>query len=200
MGIPESKPGQQHLYRVTSVPPRTGATLPPPVCLTCVPEPPPTPPTYFSIDDNIYLLKSKYWGEEEDSDATTTPAPRRRRKKQKIVATESPCLYHNVLFSPMSTYYVLECLGPTIPTSFLYKTAIPKPKLLANIQNNTRLRELVAKMAMPQIKTFPVQISAGYHAHVRLHLPPGLREDEITRYSSSLIRIVMSIMLTRDIL
>lgn len=37
-------------------------------------------------------------------------------------------------------------------------------------------------MAMPQIKTFPVQISGGYQAHVRLHLPPGLREDEITRY------------------
>lgn len=37
-------------------------------------------------------------------------------------------------------------------------------------------------MAQPQIKTFPVQISGGYHAQVRLHLPPGLREEEITKY------------------
>lgn len=59
---------------------------------------------------------------------------------------------------------------------------MPKPKLLVYLQNNTKLRERVAKMAMPQIKTFPVQISGGYQAQVRLHLPPGLREDEITRY------------------
>lgn len=43
-------------------------------------------------------------------------------------------------------------------------------------------QERIAKIALPQIKTFPVQISGGYNAQVRLHLPPGLREDEITRY------------------
>ncbi|XP_044263326.1 inactive dipeptidyl peptidase 10 isoform X1 [Tribolium madens] len=182
LGIPENKPGQQHLYRVTSVPPRTGATLPPPVCLTCVPEPAPTTPPYFFMDEDIYLLKSKYWDEDEDSTVITTPAPKRRKKKQKVTPTEPSCLYHNAIFSPNSKYYVLECLGPAIPYSVLYKTAMPKPKLIVNLQNNTKLREMVAKMAMPQIKTFPVQISGGYQAHVRLHLPPGLREDEITRY------------------
>lgn len=79
-------------------------------------------------------------------------------------------------------FYVLECLGPTIPSSALFKTNIPTPKLLLVLQNNTVLRERISKMALPQIKTFPVQISGGYQAHVRLHLPPGLREDEITRY------------------
>lgn len=44
------------------------------------------------------------------------------------------------------------------------------------------LRDAVAATAMPQIRTFPVMISGGYHAQVRLFLPPGLREDEITRY------------------
>lgn len=78
-------------------------------------------------------------------------------------------------------YFVLECLGPGVPTSALYKSTMPMPKLLAVIQNNTRLRERIEKIAMPQIKTFPVQISGGYQAQVRLHLPPGLREDEITR-------------------
>jgi hypothetical protein len=182
LGIPENKPGQQHLYRVTSVPPRTGATLPPPVCLTCVPEPPPTSPPYFFMDEDTYLLKTKYWEDEDDNAVITTPAPRRRKKKPKAKPTEPSCLYHNAVFSPASTYYVLECLGPGIPYSTLYKTAMPKPKLIVNLQNNTRLRENVAKMAMPQIKTFPVQISGGYQAHVRLHLPPGLREDEITRW------------------
>lgn len=40
----------------------------------------------------------------------------------------------------------------------------------------------IANIALPQIKTFPIMISGGYHAQVRLFLPPGLREDEITRY------------------
>jgi inactive dipeptidyl peptidase 10 len=44
------------------------------------------------------------------------------------------------------------------------------------------LQERVARVALPQIKTFPVMISGGYHAQVRLFLPPGLREDEITKY------------------
>lgn len=43
-------------------------------------------------------------------------------------------------------------------------------------------QEKVSRLALPQIKTFPVQISGGYNAQVRLHLPPGLREEEITRY------------------
>ncbi|KAI8038000.1 hypothetical protein M5D96_009041 [Drosophila gunungcola] len=59
-------------------------------------------------------------------------------------------------------------------------------ELLVTVQNNTRLKEKMAKTAMPQIKTFPVMISGGYHAQVRLFLPPVLREDEITRYPTIL--------------
>jgi len=29
-----------------------------------------------------------------------------------------------------------------------------------------------------QVKTIKVLVDGGYHAQVRLHLPPGLREDE----------------------
>ncbi|XP_043070568.1 inactive dipeptidyl peptidase 10 isoform X2 [Drosophila grimshawi] len=59
-------------------------------------------------------------------------------------------------------------------------------ELLVTVQNNTRLKEKMAKVALPQIKTFPVMISGGYHAQVRLYLPPVLREDEITRYPTIL--------------
>ncbi|XP_033237033.1 uncharacterized protein Dpp10 isoform X3 [Drosophila pseudoobscura] len=59
-------------------------------------------------------------------------------------------------------------------------------ELLVTIQNNTRLKEKMAKTALPQMKTFPVMISGGYHAQVRLYLPPVLREDEITRYPTIL--------------
>lgn len=87
----------------------------------------------------------------------------------------------------MAGLVVIDCLGPGIPTSAIYRVsgsfAAEKPlHLIFHIQNNTRLRDRVALVAMPQIKTFPVLISGGYHAQVRLFLPPGLREDEITRY------------------
>ncbi|XP_064553883.1 uncharacterized protein Dpp10 isoform X2 [Drosophila montana] len=59
-------------------------------------------------------------------------------------------------------------------------------ELLVTVQNNTRLKEKMAKVALPQVKTFPVMISGGYHAQVRLYLPPVLREDEITRYPTIL--------------
>lgn len=99
------------------------------------------------------------------------------------MSEEKPCLFHNAIFSPSSaSYFVLECLGPGVPTNALYKASLPLPRMILHLQNNTRLKEKVEKMAMPQIKIFPVQISGGYLAQVRLFLPPGLREEEITRY------------------
>ncbi|KAL1513944.1 hypothetical protein ABEB36_003282 [Hypothenemus hampei] len=182
LGIPEGKPGQLHVYRVTSVPPRTGATLPPPVCITCVKEPPPTLPPYVSDETNKLKYKGT-WEDDDEDTIITTPPPRKRRRQKQISPPKDPaCLYHNAVFSPNSQHFILECLGPGVPSSSLYKNAMPNPKLLIWLQNNTSLRDKVSKMAMPQVKTFPVQISGGFHAHVRLHLPPGLREDEITRY------------------
>lgn len=35
LGVPEGRPGQQHLYRVSSVPPKFGVALKSPQCLTC---------------------------------------------------------------------------------------------------------------------------------------------------------------------
>lgn len=183
LGIPQGKPGQQHLYRVTSIPPRTGASLQPPVCLTCAPEPIPTSLPYIPFDlDTSYRNKEDEWGDDDLVIITTPPTKRKKSKKVKVIPTEMPCLFHNAIFSPTSKYYVLECLGPDIPTSFLYKTSNPKSVLITMLQNNTELKDRVNKMALPQIRTFPVQISGGYQAHVRLYLPPGLREDEITRY------------------
>lgn len=96
---------------------------------------------------------------------------------------EHPCLFHNAIFSPGSAnYFVLECLGPGVPTSSLYRASLPQPRFLVHLQNNSLVKERLDKLALPQIKTFPVQISGGYQAQVRLHLPPGLREEEITRY------------------
>lgn len=97
------------------------------------------------------------------------------------------CQYYVASFAPNNNEYALiECLGPEIPTSAIYKISVKdnmKPlTLIYMLQNNTELRENLEDIALPQVKTFPVLISGGYHAQVRMYLPPGLREDEITKY------------------
>lgn len=104
------------------------------------------------------------------------------QRKRKLI-----CQYYTAEFAPNNNDFVLiECLGPEVPTSAVYKVSTDptvKPLILSYLlQNNTALKERIEKIALPQIKTFPVMISGGYHAQVRLYLPPGLREDEITKY------------------
>lgn len=61
-----------------------------------------------------------------------------------------PCTYHNVLFSTTMAYFLLECLGPGIPTVTLFAThdqndsnvtmgTVPLPRALLVLQNNTKL-------------------------------------------------------------
>lgn len=81
---------------------------------------------------------------------------------------------------------LIECLGPGVPTSAIYKLnheSADRPlQFLYAIRNNTKIVEKVRKLAMPQVRSFPIMISGGHHAQVRLLLPPGLRQDEITKY------------------
>ncbi|KAI4494363.1 hypothetical protein M0802_009046 [Mischocyttarus mexicanus] len=197
IGIPPMRPGQRHLYRVSSLIPQDASSHPA-ICITCNAQ-----STKINNDQSSYHTtfsdRRNGWMEnnlhEEYDVQTESPEDKEQRrakekaKKQKSKASqasnleEPPCQYHHAIFPSYGLdYFVLECLGPGIPTISLYKTDTPMPRLLTVLQNNTLLREKISKIALPQVKTFPVQISGGYNAQVRLHLPPGLREDEITRY------------------
>ncbi|KAJ8870518.1 hypothetical protein PR048_029541 [Dryococelus australis] len=199
LAVPEERPGQLHLYRTTSMTPRIGVALGSPQCLTCHPESSSARPQhgyggYYGAAGRASSSSPPQDGDDwpdddqEASSTTAAPAPTHSHRKSYVSRHAAdamellvrPCQYHNVVFSPGLRYYVLECLGPGVPTVRLYATR--GLRLLATLQNNTRLLERVSKMALPQVKTFPVQISGGYYAQVRLHLPPGLREEEITKY------------------
>ncbi|XP_050457297.1 inactive dipeptidyl peptidase 10 isoform X1 [Cataglyphis hispanica] len=196
IGIPSMRPGQRHLYRVSSIVPRSGSPLHPAICLTC------TVSSDMTNDESEHRTSSSNarqnpneWHQDhyesqtdnidnkENRQAKDTSKRNKSKNKNILKNGDPPCQYHNAIFpSKGLDYFVLECLGPGIPTVALYKTEMPMPRLIMILQNNTLLRERVASIALPQVKTFPVQISGGYNAQVRLHLPPGLREDEITRY------------------
>ncbi|XP_020280777.1 inactive dipeptidyl peptidase 10 isoform X2 [Pseudomyrmex gracilis] len=198
IGIPSMRPGQRHLYRVSSILPNMGSSLYPAVCLTC----PLTSAAIAMTDEHRgvggssknSMINRNEWHDHYESpmdnidhkehrDEKQTKDKKDKSKNKNRENVEPPCQYHNAIFpSGGHDYFILECLGPGIPTVTLYKTEMPMPRLLVLLQNNTLLRERLANIALPQIKTFPVQISGGYNAQVRLYLPPGLREDEITRY------------------
>lgn len=184
MAIPEHFPGHQHLYRVAASPPSMGIALPSPTCLTCssftadyprmtaaAAEKAEASWEAESVEENNF---SDSFSESFDEDLASEGLP-------------NACQYFTAIFAPSNNEYALiECLGPDVPTSWIYKFSVDPTKdpitPVYLLQNNTELKQRVAKIAMPQVRNFPVMISGGYHAQVRLYLPPGLREDEITKY------------------
>ncbi|KAJ0171534.1 hypothetical protein K1T71_013084 [Dendrolimus kikuchii] len=171
LGIPEGKPGQQHLYRVSSEAPRPGSPQKLPYCVTCNSQ-----VSQFYILVLISCLPKDMMFKVDEFNCP---------KYSMTLASmpqNLPCLYHEAYFSPSSAYFVLECLGPGVPTASLFRTALPEPRLLVHLENNTAVKERLSEIALPTPRTFSVQLSSGYAAKVRLLLPPGLREDEVTKY------------------
>lgn len=198
LATPEHFAAHQHLYRASAIPPAVGVPLKAPLCLTCSPrevdivrmtqaaakahEPwegssssSSSINNYEELDESTSSAKQQPEGVDEDANVGDSDFE------------PKACQYFSIVFAPNNNEYALvDCLGPDIPTSWIYKF---NPKSEAEpimpvylLQNNTLLKANVAKIALPQVRTFPVMISGGYHAQARMYLPPGLREDEITKY------------------
>lgn len=178
------------MYRVSSLPPRFGDALKRPDCLTCSKDEVEKGPSFVNSPPKLVTAWDDDWEDEPTLPPLTTPTPRRKtvRKEPPVKVAPQPCQYHDAIFAPgNNALAIIECLGPDVPSSAIYRMPIEFNQLkplepIFNVQNNTMLRQRAAQIAFPQVKSFPVMISGGYHAQVRLFLPPGLREDEITRY------------------
>lgn len=96
--------------------------------------------------------------------------------------TTDTCLYNRAHLSPDFAFFVLECLGPDVPRTYLFSTW--SGQMVYTLDDYNDLRDRVEEMAMPQVQTFRVELEGdnAYTYHVQLFLPPGLREDEITTY------------------
>ena len=185
MATPEHFPGHQHLYRVAATPPAMGVALPSPSCLTCST----LTADYPRMTAAAAAKAEVSWevGSEENNGMSDSSSESGDYGEGSNDSLPSTCQYFSATFAPSNNEYALiECLGPDVPTSWIYKFSVDPTKDSISpvylLQNNTELKKRVAKIAMPQVRTFPVMISGGYHAQVRLYLPPGLREDEITKY------------------
>lgn len=164
MATPRGEPGQRQLYRinltlnVTRTPNRVFVTSSAPTCLTCD-----NSARTFRIISTVNTSAS--------GNLTSDTA-------QHYESRDIPnnCLFNRIRFSPDLSYYVQECLGPDAPSVYLAET--PCATKIAVLNDGDQLRNRLAGVATPQFRTFAVEISNGYHAHVRLMLPPGMREEE----------------------
>ncbi|KAG1660975.1 Venom dipeptidyl peptidase 4 [Nymphon striatum] len=70
------------------------------------------------------------------------------------------CLYNDAKFSPNHKYYILECLGPGVPYSALYR--IHNNTFVKLLDQNDEVRNFVAYRAMPQNRTFLVPLPSKF--------------------------------------
>lgn len=200
MAAPEKRPGERHLYKISlklnlTKSNRTYITSSQPTCLTCDN----TAGTY-----NLQNVATSSTDDEDHDDLMqkSNPADNHPIKMQalkqppkaiieeieeeldifsfiheeKKLRIPNNCLYNKIYFSADFSYYVQECLGPDSPSVYLVETKSNTKVFVLNSGDN--LRHRLDQLALPQIRTFSVEIRHGFHAQVRLFLPPGMREDE----------------------
>ncbi|KAH8344786.1 hypothetical protein KR067_007387 [Drosophila pandora] len=166
MAAPEKRPGERHLYKISlklnvTESNRTYITSTPPTCLTCDN----TESTYRLHRARISQRGDRW----EDIVARLEP-------DDCLYDIPKNCLYNRVQFSQDYSYYVQECLGPEAPSVYLVETASNDKIYVLNAGDV--LRHRLSQLAVPQMRTFSVEIRHGFHAQVRLFLPPGMREEE----------------------
>lgn len=180
VSAPDGRPGQRHLYKIVldfdlldstssdiNIRPRT------PVCLTC-------DNSIATYDvNNTYNLNS-FIRENNHSEKDIFVHVNHMIGKNKV-PTEAElipnnCLYNRIHMSSAFSYFVLECLGPDTPSIYLVDSLLARKIFIIN--HGAELAEHVKEIAMPQVKTFSVEIKNGFHAQVRLFLPPSAKEDE----------------------
>lgn len=195
MAAPFQRPGERHLYRVrvtlnvTRTPNRVFVSASRPACLTCdngahtfrlpkveVETKSQQQHSYQMINETGAVAgggNETHPHFQATAAATTPPTPANVAIPPTI---PNNCLYNRIHMSPDFGHYVQECLGPDVPSVYLVETQ--SRQKIAVLHAGDQLRARLATVAMPQIQTFQVEIRHGFHAQVRLLLPPGMRVNE----------------------
>ncbi|CAG2115311.1 unnamed protein product, partial [Medioppia subpectinata] len=89
-------------------------------------------------------------------------------------------VYNEPGISPNGRYYISECLGPDIPTTYLL--TVDDNKFIETLDINEELRKTFAKTSLPKIKYLTIRSDKGSDIRIELILPQLLIEDEDTKY------------------
>lgn len=164
MAAPEPAPRQRHLYKINlKLHPienstKIYVTSTPSVCLTCE-----NNLASFQLFNQTVYNQTKGNRSFIDLDPETYEIP-------------NNCLFNKIYFSKTYSYYIQECLGPDTPSVYLVDTKTNLKIFVIN--SGDGLRHKLLEGALPQIRNFNVEIRHGFHAQVRLFLPPGMKEEE----------------------
>ncbi|XP_052812191.1 dipeptidyl peptidase 4-like isoform X2 [Mya arenaria] len=92
------------------------------------------------------------------------------------------CDWLSASFSDTSggEFFMLQCLGPSVPTTRLYSTA---SETVVSFEDNKAVAEGLAKLSMPRPKYVRIPLQNGESMWGKLLLPEGLKEDEIIKYN-----------------
>lgn len=190
MAAPELLPGQRHLYNislklnVTENRNRIYLSSSHPMCLTCsmsnmklqpIKNIPSVVEAHTLAPLPVELLMNDN-GEKNATFLLDLLPELLEHDNEDANRIANSCLYNKVHFSANFTYYVQECLGPEAPTIYLVETATNTK--ISLLDGGDELRNRLKNLAVPQIRTFGVEIRHGFMAQVRLLLPPGMKEDE----------------------
>ena len=93
-------------------------------------------------------------------------------------STDQSCQFNTAYLSKDYSFYVLDCMGPSMPQTFVY--SLPQNKLAKVLDTNEELQEIISGLAMPQVKFLQFNISDEVKtpARVKLLIPPGQRQEE----------------------
>lgn len=161
MATPKLVPGQRHLYQINlainvTKSNRIFISSTVPICMTC--------------DNSAITFKLM-------SNANSSSANVSADYNEPLGGDiPNNCLYNKIHFSKDFSYYVQECLGPATPSVYLVETSSMSKVMV--LHNGDLLRSRLSQLAIPQIRTVSVEIKDGFHAQVRLFLPPGMKEEE----------------------
>lgn len=165
IAAPELRPGQRHLHKVQldfeviesnfiNIRPRL------PVCLTC--------------DNSIetFDMNRTYNFQHDDNHTEDLLLHLIKGSSRKDTGPRIPnnCLYNKIYLSVDYSYYVQECLGPDRPSVYLVDSATMRKKCIVN--RGSELRANLLQLALPQIRTFDVEVCCFYRFmdHVYLKL------------------------------
>lgn len=193
MAAPEMKPGQRHLFKIdlklniTESPNRIYVTSSQPICLTCNPHNIKLRELSNNKNNKKPVEHSNLHNNNNNNNNNINSITAIDVNGTLLITDESEsasvfdeipnnCLYNKVYFSQDFSHYVQECLGPDTPSIYLVETKT-NTKVL-NLNSGDVLRNRLLQLAIPQMRSFSVEIRHGFHAQVRLFLPPGMKEDE----------------------
>jgi len=94
-------------------------------------------------------------------------------------STNSSCQYHSASFSHTANYYILECLGPGMPSWTLMSIQDDREIVL---EDNVALSRLMSTKALPQRDYIEIDIGDDIKLWAYMDLPPGLNKEHVVQY------------------